>query len=194
MQATPLSSSVLLVLLVVGAFISCSASPLMGQEAANILLENDNHVQRTLQAALDRWAIGSSRITFAGTVIELIFPLSDEVPDGSVSATTFSDSNCSVNITGNNYIVPSIIYDDNPSPDGTKNRKVTVRYDVDATAIQTTDVWIQDVDDQFFMNFCMSLSLHEGDADTSNTMSTIETVVRLQVDLVGGFGVEVDVL
>jgi hypothetical protein len=196
MQANSSSSYALrvLFLLVFRIFNSSSASSVVGQELANILPAGRNHAQRTLQEVLDRFEIGESIITFAGTVIQLIFPLNDEVSDGSVSTTIFSDNDCSVDITENEYIVPTIIYDDNPNPDGTKNRRVTVRYDVDPTLIQSTDVWVQNENSQFFMNFCMSLSLHQGDAETSDPISTLETTVRLQVDLVGDFGNEFEVL
>lgn len=197
MQSTPFSTSAFLVLLVVVGFITCSATPFHIQEESSDSIfpeSGGNHVQRILQAAaLDRFQIGDSRITFGGTVIQLIYPLNDLVSDGSVSTQTFL-ADCETNITGNDFLVPSIIYDDNPAPDGTKNRQVTVRYDVDPTAIQETEVWVQDEKKQFFMNFCMSLSLHEGDAETTMEKASLETVVRLQVDLVGDFGVEVDVL
>jgi hypothetical protein len=145
--------------------------------------------QRLLQV-LGRYDIGESVISYSGTVITLKFPLSDQVPDGSVSATTYSDGDCSVNITGNNFLVPSILYDENPNPDGTKNREVTVRYDIDAIEIQKSDVWVQDQSNQFFMNFCMSVNLHSGDANTTGVSQTQETVVRLKVDFMGGFATE----
>lgn len=149
-------------------------------------------ILRRLQT-LGRYDIGQSEISYTGAVIQLAFPLSDQVPDGSVSATTFSDSDCSVDITGNSFLVPSIIYDENPNPDGTKNREVIIKYDIDPEGIQTSDVWVQDEQNQFFMNFCMSINLHSGNADTTSVSKTQETVVRLQVDLMGGFGTEMDV-
>jgi hypothetical protein len=148
--------------------------------------------QRLLQV-LGRYDIGESVISYSGTVIQLKFPLSDQVPDGSVSATTYSDSDCTVNITGNDFLVPSIVYDKNPNPDGTKNREVTVRYDIDAQAIQKSAVWVQDDKSQFFINFCMSIDLHSGDAETTGVSQSQETVVRLKVDFIGGFGTENEV-
>lgn len=148
--------------------------------------------QRLLQG-LGRYDIGESVISYSGTVIQLKFPLSDEVPDGSVSATTYSDTDCSVNITGNNFLVPTIVYDANPNPDGTKNREVTVRYDIDAQGIQKSAVWVQDVSNQFFINFCMSIDLHSGDANTTAVSQTQETVVQLKVDFMGGFATENEV-
>jgi hypothetical protein len=141
---------------------------------------------------MERFQIGESRIVFTGDVIQLIFPLSDLVPDGSVSTTLFSDRDCSVDILGNDYLVPTIIYDENPNPDGTKNREVTVRYDVDPIKIQETAVWVQDEDNQFFMSFCMGFHLHDGGLDTKPSAS-LDTLVRLQVDLIGDFGAEIPV-
>lgn len=152
----------------------------------------ENEHARLLQV-MERFQIGESRITFAGILIQLIFPLNDLVPDGSVSTTIFSDDQCSVDIGGNDYLMPSIEYDDNPNPDGTKNRLVTIRYDVDPIKIQDTAVWRQDETSQFFMYFCMGLRLHEGDAETTRISSSIETVVKLQVDLVGDFGADLPV-
>ena len=151
------------------------------------------HNPRVLQV-LDRYEIGEPKIGFAGKVVQLFFPLADSVPDGSVSVITFSDTDCTVDITGNDYIVPSLIYDENQSPDGSKNREVLLQYDVDPIKIQASDVYIQDERDQFFMNFCVSLRLHAGDAESSTPLATLETIVKLQVDFLGGFSQESDVM
>lgn len=156
--------------------------------------EMENRVTiRDLQV-LDRYEIGEPTIRFAGKVVQLVFSLADEVPDGSVSVITFSDPECTVDVTGNDYLVPTILYDDNPAPDGTKNREVVLRYDIDPEEIQKTEVFFQDDKDQFFMNFCASLRLHDGDADGSNPIVTLETGVLLQVDLLGDFSEEVDAM
>jgi hypothetical protein len=143
---------------------------------------------RALQQVMERFQIGESRIVFTGNVIQLIYPLNDLVAEGSVSTTLFSDGDCSIDILKNDYLVPTIVYDDNPNPSGTKNREVTVRYDVDPVKIQETDVWQQDENNQFFIAFCMGLHLHDGDADTEPPSSSLDTLVRLQVDLIGDFG------
>jgi hypothetical protein len=148
---------------------------------------------RELQEVMERFQIGESRIVFTGNVIQLIYPLNDLVAEGSVSTTLFSDDDCSVDILENDYLVPSILFDENPNPSGTKNREVTVRYDVDPVKIQETDVWQQDESNQFFIAFCMGLHLHDGDAETEPEESSLDTLVRLQVDLIGDFGAELPV-
>ena len=162
----------------------------------DISTNNNNHkidFLRQLQEVLDRYEIGESRISFSGTIVRLVFPINDLNLDGTVEIATFSDNMCSVNIDGNDYLMPEIIYDENPNPDGSKNREVTIQYTVDPTKIQTTDVWLQESDDTFFMNFCVSFGLKLNDGPNAVTIATLETVVRLQVDLMGDFGVEVEV-
>jgi hypothetical protein len=148
---------------------------------------------RSLQDALGRYDIGENRINFQGTTVTMIYPLSDLVPDNSIVLTTYSDSDCTVDISDNDFIVPEIIYDDNPLPDGTKNREVTIHYTIDPIKVQGSDIWVQRSDDQFFMNFCVGLSLSTGDVSDPNSVSIsgIDTVVLLQVDLLGDFGAEV---
>jgi hypothetical protein len=155
-------------------------------------LQEARRSERVLQV-MDRFQIGESKIVFTGTVIELIYPLNDLVADGSVSTTLFSDRDCSVDISGNDYLVPTIVFDENPNPDGTKNREVTVRYDVDPIKVQETDVWLQDETNQFFISFCMGIHLHDGDAEAVAPSASLDTVIKLQVDLMGGFGVELPV-
>jgi hypothetical protein len=145
---------------------------------------------RILQEILTRYQIGESRMHFQGTIVNLIFPVSDLVPDGSISITTYSDTDCTVDITGNDFLVSNVTYDDNPAPDGSKNRDVNIMYIIEPTGIQQSDVWTQDENSQFFMNFCIGINLHTGDANTTNAMTSLETVVLLQVDLLGDFGSE----
>ncbi len=178
-------------LLILEVFGSCCSS-FVGKHSNDDIYTHTDTWQRRLET-LGRYDIGVSKISYTGTVIQLIFPISDQVPDNSVSATTFSDSDCSVDITGNDFLVPTIIYDENPDPDGTKNREVTIRYDIDPEGIQKSAVWVQDEQNQFFMNFCVSISLHSGDAETTSVSKTTETLVQLQVDLIGDFGTEMQV-
>lgn len=147
----------------------------------------DQH--RVLQV-LKRYEIGSPAIQFAGTIVNVVFPLSDQVPDGSVSTKTFSDTECSVDISRNDFLISTILYDENPSMDGTTLREVTVRYDIDPLKIQQSDVWIQNDNVQFFLQFCMSIHLHTGNASTTPALSSVDTVVLVQVDLRGNFTAE----
>jgi hypothetical protein len=123
---------------------------------------------RILQKILTRYEIGESRLTFRGTMVNLVFPVSDLVPDGSISITTYSDTDCTVDITGNDFLVSNVTYDDNPAPDGSKNRDVNLLYTIDPTGIQQSDVWTQDENSQFFMNFCIGINLHPGDANQNS--------------------------
>lgn len=189
--ATMLKGAICFVFFSARILVLASASRASTVASAVVVPQND---PRLLQV-LDRYEIGEPEITFAGKVVQLFFPLADNVPDGSVSVTTFSDTDCSVDITGNDYIVPTLVYDDNPSPDGTKNREVLLRYDVDPIKIQATDVYVQNDREQFFMNFCVSLGLHNrGVGESPSPIATLETIVRLQVDLLGGFEAEADVM
>jgi hypothetical protein len=146
---------------------------------------------RLLQEALDRYEIGESRIIFAGKSVTLIFPVNDMNEDGSVEITTYSDNQCSVNIRDNDYLMPEITYDANPNPDGSKNREITIHYTIVPELIQLSDVWLQDGDDTFFIQFCISFALKLN--PFSAPIANIETLVRLQVDLVGDFGESVNV-
>lgn len=155
---------------------------------------NSDQQYRVLQT-LGRYDIGSPVIEFEGKVITLAFPLSDQVPDGTVSAKTFSDTTCTVDITGNDFLVPTILYDDDLSSDGDgNNREVSVRYDIHPNKIQQSDVWVQHENDQFFMEFCMRLRLHAGNATTTPSIASVDTTVLLQVDLLGGFASEFSVM
>jgi hypothetical protein len=146
---------------------------------------------RLLQEALDRYEIGESRIIFAGKSVTLIFPVSDMNEDGSVEIATYSDDQCSVNIEGNDYLMPEIRYDTNPNPDGSKNREITIHYTISPELIQLSDLWLQTDDDTFYIQFCISFSLKLN--PDAAPIANIETIVKLQVDLVGDFGESVNV-
>jgi hypothetical protein len=154
---------------------------------------NQTETERLLQEALERYEIGGSRIVYQGLKVVLIFPVNDLNEDGSIEITTFSDNQCSVNIDGNDFLMPNITYDDNLDPDGLKNREITIVYTIDPILIQLSDVWIQTENDQFFMKFCVAFGLKLDSAPATAVISTLETVISLQVDLVGDFGESVNV-
>ena len=108
--------------------------------------------------------------------------MNDEVPDGSVSTlpVLYSDNDCSVDIIRNNFLVPVIIniYDNNSNPGG----------------IKKSDVCIDDEANQSFMNFCMTINLHSGAADMIQVLGTLDTAMSLQVDLIGDFASETEVI
>jgi hypothetical protein len=144
---------------------------------------------------LDRYQVGQSTIDFDGVYIDLTYPLSDLVPDNSIVITTYSDRDCTVDITGNNYLTPEIIYDDNPNPTGEKNREVLVQYTIDPKEIQDEDVWIEKDDTSVFVSFCAAINLYTGDISDpgSAPLARLDTVVYLQVNFEGGFNAEVPV-
>jgi hypothetical protein len=144
---------------------------------------------------LDRYAIGDSSIDFGGTSVTLIFPLSSLVPNNTVEIITFSDLDCTVDISDNDFLVLDLIYDSNPAPDEFTDREVTLHYTIEPGLMQTSDVWHQDQDDQYFMKFCVGFSLKSGDISDpdSVTIAGIDTGVILQVDLLGDFAGSVPV-
>lgn len=140
---------------------------------------------------LDRYQVGESTINFDGMNVELVYPLSDLVPDDSVSIKTFSDTDCTVDITGNTYLFNEITYDDNPNPTGEKNREVTVTYSFDPSEIKDKDVWVRE-GESIFLSFCTAIVLHTGPISDPNSgpMVQLDTSVYLQVDFEGGFAEE----
>jgi hypothetical protein len=164
------------------------------------LAEVDFHdgAPRNLQlgtGVLDRYQVGESTINFQGTTIELVYPLSDLLPDNTLVIQTFSDSDCSVDISDNTYLVPTITYDDNPDPTGEKNREVSVLYTIDPKEIQNHPVWIQESSATAFVSFCTAINLYNGDISDPNSgpMARLDTLVYLQVNFEGGFAAEVPV-
>ncbi|KAL3920810.1 MAG: hypothetical protein SGILL_003071, partial [Bacillariaceae sp.] len=144
---------------------------------------------------LDRYQVGESTIDFNGMEIEFRYPLSDLVPDNSVVITTYSDSDCSIDISANNYLVPEITYDDNPNPSGEKNREVTVVYTIEPFEIKGKDVWVDNDDGTVLLNFCSAINLYTGDISdpSSGPYSRLDTLVSLQVDFEGGLEAELPV-
>jgi hypothetical protein len=144
---------------------------------------------------LDRYEIGDSSIDFGGTTVTLIFPLSSLVPNNTVEIVTFSDLDCTTDITGNDFLVLEIFYDENPAPDEFTDREVTLHYTIEPGLMQTSDVWHQDADDQYFMKFCVGFSLKSGEITDpdSVTISSMDIGVILQVDLLGDFSAAVPV-
>jgi hypothetical protein len=136
-----------------------------------------------------RYEIGDSRIIFGGTTVRLIFPVSSLVPNNTIEIFTYSDLDCTTDISDNDFLVPEITYDTNPTPDEFTNREVTIDYTIEPTLIQASDVWHQDEDDQFFMKFCMGFGLMSGDVSDpdSVTLASIDTGVILEVKLMGDF-------
>lgn len=163
--------------------------------AASAHSSSSSSSSRKLQlgtGVLDRYQVGQSTIDFDGMHVKLVYPLSDLVPDDSVSVKTFSDVDCTVDISDNDYLFHEITYDDNPNPTGEKNREVTVTYTFDPAEIQGEDVWIEKEDNSVFLSFCTAIILHTGALSdpSSGPMTSLDTVVYLQVEFEGGFAEE----
>lgn len=152
-------------------------------------------VDRKLQLGtgiLERFQVGESTIDFDGTQIEIVYPLSDLVPDNTVLIQTFSDAECTIDISDNDYLVPSITYDANPNPTGEKNREVTVIYSIDANEIMNHDVWVENEETaEAFISFCVAIHLYSGEVDDPNSSSQtrLDTGIDLKVDFQDGFEV-----
>lgn len=145
---------------------------------------------------LERFEVGESTIEYSGTVIKLVYPVSDLVPDGTIGIQTFSDRDCSVDITGNDYLFNEIRYDENPNPTGEKNREIEVTYAFDPRKIEDKDVWVEkDNGSQYFLSFCTAINLLNKPADEegSFSMARLDTLVFIQVEFEGGFGEQVNV-
>lgn len=141
---------------------------------------------------LDRYQVGESTIDFYGMAIKFVYPLSDLVPDDSISIKTYSDTDCSVDISDNTYLTHEIKYDDNPDPTGEKNREVTVIYTFDPEEIRDKDVWVRDENNQVFLTFCTGIVLHTAPLSDpiSGPFTQLDTTVFLEVNLEGGFAEE----
>jgi hypothetical protein len=181
------SSSVRLFIL----FLGISISSCRGES----LIENRFLSVRKLQlgtGVLDRYQVGESILGFDGVQIELIYPVSDLVPDNTVLIQTFSDFDCTIDISDNDYLVPTITYDSNPNPTGEKNRNVTVTYSMDANEIINHDVWVEEEETaQAFISFCVAFHLYSGDVDDPNSVSQarLDSGISLKVDFQDGFQV-----
>ena len=145
----------------------------------------------------DRYEIGESEILYAGTTVSLKFPVSDLVPDDTIEILTFSDQDCSVDITGNDYLVPELIYDEvSGDPTGEKDRNVEALYTFNPVKITDKDVWVErDEGQTIFFSFCMAVNLLSGPVgeEGSRPMSRLDTLVFIRVDFEGNFGVELNV-
>ena len=144
---------------------------------------------------LERYQVGESTIDFQGTKVTFKYPLSDLVPDNSVVITTYSDLDCTKDISDNNYLVPVITYDDNPDPTGEKNREVTVTYTIDPVEIKDEEVWNDNNAGTVFLTFCTAINLYTGDISdpSSGPYTRLDTGVNLQVDFQDGLAEELPV-
>ena len=145
----------------------------------------------TSSGVLGRYEIGNSTLVYGGMNISMEFQLNDLVPENTVQVTTYSDSACTINITNNTYMVQSLLWGPSTSPDGTKNRNMTVLYQVDPASIKTSPVWKEQGANQYFVSFCVEVALYSGDVynPSSAQIISVDTTADIRVDLLGNFGV-----
>jgi hypothetical protein len=163
----------------------------------------DDNVTTTIEASrglqlcdgiCDRYNIGESVIKYSGVEVKMTFPVNDLVPDNTIEIYTYSDQDCSVDITGNDYLVPTTTYDDNPDPTGEKNRDIEVVYVFDPQKIQDKDVWVERANgNEVYLSFCMTIGLMDKpvDEEGARAMARLDTLVFIQVEFEGGFGDEI---
>jgi hypothetical protein len=144
------------------------------------------------QDVLGEYEIGPNRMQYYANKIDLYFPVNDLVADGAVSVLTFSDSDCSVSIVGNDYLVPEITYDSNPNPTGSSNREIKVQYTIDYDLVEdASSVYTQLSKGEFKLNFCVSFILLSGPG--GNPLSAIDTEITVELKMDDKFGEEVQV-
>lgn len=141
------------------------------------------------QNVLDRYEIGPNRMQYYSNKIDFFFPVNDMVADGTVSVLTFSDSDCSVSIVGNNYLVSEIKYDSNPSPTGSSNREIKVEYTIEYKLIKEASIFTQLGGGDFKIDFCLSFILLSGPG--GQPISAIDTEVAVEVKWDDAFGEEI---
>jgi hypothetical protein len=143
------------------------------------------------QDVLGEYEIGVNRMQYYSNKIDLYFPLNDLVADGAVSVLTFSDTECSVSIVGNEYLVPEILYDENPNPTGLSNREVKVEYTIDYNLIKDASIYTQLSKGEFKLDFCISFILLRGPG--GNPLSAVDTEITVELKFDDKFGEEIQV-
>jgi hypothetical protein len=145
--------------------------------------------------SLGQYDIGPSTLYYFGTSINLDFTLNALVEEGTVGLKLYSDSDCTQEITDNDYLTPELIFDQDFVQNSTSVRPMRVQLTIIEQRIKQSPVW-QERDDQFFIFFCTKVSLYTADPTSDSgafAISTLETLSQIKVDLVGDFGVDVNV-
>jgi hypothetical protein len=167
--------------------------------------QNDNLVfpdyvsptSRQLQddETLGQYDIGASTLKYFGTAIALEFTLNALVEEETVGFKLYSDSDCTQEITDNDYLMPELIFDQDFVKNSTGVRPMKALLTINQQGITTSPVWQQRADDQFFIFFCSKVSLYTGNITDPGAfeISILETLSEIKVDLLGDFGVEVNV-
>lgn len=138
---------------------------------------------------LDRYEIGETFMEYSGSSIVLSYTVSDLLPDNTVDVATYSDPQCTDSIDNSDYLVPVVVYDDNPDPTGLKSRIVKVKYVIDYFKIQDSPVYSKE-DNSIHIDFCTKFILMSDDGNKA--VSTINGVVNFKLDDTGNFGGEFD--
>jgi hypothetical protein len=145
---------------------------------------------------LGPYDIGPSTLAYGGTSISLEFTLNALVEEETVGFKLYSDSDCTQDITDNDYLMPELIFDQDFVQDPTGVRPMRAQLTVNQQRIQTSPVWQQRAGaDQFFIFFCSKVSLYTGNITDPGAfeISTLETLSEIRVDLLGDFGAVVNV-
>jgi hypothetical protein len=144
---------------------------------------------------LGQFDIGPSTLFYFGTTLHLDFTLNAMVKEETVSFVLYSDYDCTQEITDNDYLVPEVIFDQDFVQNSTSVRPMRVQFTINQQLMKASPVWQERGDDQFFIFFCSKVSLYTGNVTDPGAVeiSILETLSEIKVDLLGDFGVEVNV-
>ena len=154
--------------------------------------------QQEQQQSLDLYEITEPKLRYKGLELYLDYKLSNMLQPNQVKVTPFSDHDCMINITENNdYMVPELIFtspSNSSSSIGATTQTLRVHFTIDPVKIQKTPLWKQEGVDQFFITMCVGLLLYTDNyvtnPDNAVAISSLDTLIRVQVDLMGDFGME----
>jgi hypothetical protein len=149
-------------------------------------------IQRGLQTT--GYNVGEPELSYGGTSLQLVYQLSDQISPNQVRILPFSDEACTISIeTGNDYLIPSL----NFTADSTgSTQTLVVLFTIDPVKIQSSPIWEEASDKQFFISLCVGIALYSGDYandPTATSMYAVDTLVNVKVDFKGDFGTDFNV-
>jgi hypothetical protein len=155
-------------------------------------LSTDVSIHRELQTT--GYEVGEPELTYGGTSLQLVYQLSDQLNPNQVKIIPFSDEACTASIeTGNDYLVPSLTYTDDASG---ATQTLVVLFTIDPVKIQSSPIWEEASDKQFFISLCVGIALYSGDYandPSATSMYAVDTLVYVKVDFKGDFGTDLNV-
>eukprot|EP00980_Cylindrotheca_fusiformis_P013314 scaffold3389_cov119-Cylindrotheca_fusiformis.AAC.6 len=161
---------------------------------SSLFIYSSSHALLTFtnaQDVLEQYEIGQNRMRYYSNKIDLYFPVNSMVADGTAAVVTFSDSDCSESIVGNDYLVPEIAYDDNYDPNGLSNREIKVQYTINYEVVEDSPVYTSISDGESKVDFCVSFILLSGVG--GQPISAIDTEISVLLKWDDTFGEEVNV-